>query len=154
MLHRQQAQIDIVAFDDYFVARRILDHLRRHCHDLFEDRQLRPGVLEAFRRLGLLEEGQQFADFAQLADRLGTHAHGYPLRGTEQVAEHRNVEAGRFFEQQGRAFGAQGAVADFGHFQDWRDRHLDALEFAALFQATDKVAQIAILHAKASYWLP
>ncbi|MNE99517.1 hypothetical protein D3C80_1982120 [compost metagenome] len=53
----------------------------------------------------------------------------------------------RVFEEQGRAFGAQGAVADFGHFQDWGYRDLDALEFAALFQAADKVAQIAILHA-------
>ncbi|MNN12433.1 hypothetical protein D3C81_1254250 [compost metagenome] len=99
VLHRQHAEVDVVAFDDHFVAGGILDHFRCHRHDLLEDRQLRPGILEALGRLRLLEEGQQLADFAQLADRLGAHAHGHPLRGAKQVAEHRNVEARRLFEQ-------------------------------------------------------
>jgi hypothetical protein len=51
------------------------------------------------------------------------------------------------FEQQRRALGAQRTVADLGHFQHRGHRNLDALEFSALFQAADKVAQVAILHA-------
>ncbi|MOA02965.1 hypothetical protein D3C78_1224450 [compost metagenome] len=147
MLDRQLAKVDIITLDHHLLANGILDHLRRHGHDLLEDRQLRPGILEAFRRLRLLEEGQQLADLAQLLDRLGAHAHGHPLRGAEQVAEHRNVEACGLFEQQRRALCTQGAVTHLGHFQDGGDRDLDALEFTALFQATNEVAQVAILHA-------
>ncbi|MNC30037.1 hypothetical protein D3C75_783080 [compost metagenome] len=146
-LYRQLREVNIVAFDDHFLADRVFDHLGRHRDDLAEDRQLGPGILQAFRRLGLLEERQQLADLAQFADRFRAHAQCYALRRTEQVAEHRNVKTRGLFEKQGRAFGAQGAVADLGHFQYWGHRNLNALEFAALFQPADKVAQVAILHA-------
>ncbi|MNN01902.1 hypothetical protein D3C81_1145360 [compost metagenome] len=152
MLDRQLAKVDIVTLDHHLLANGILDHLRRHRHDLLEDRQLRPGILQALRRLGLLEEGQQLADFAQFFDRLGAHAHGHPLRRAEQVPQYRDVVPRGLLEQQRRAFGTQCAVANLGHFQDGRDRNLDALEFTALFQATDEVAQVAILHAGASCW--
>ncbi|MDT4840308.1 hypothetical protein FQZ97_741270 [compost metagenome] len=149
-LHRQRRQVDGVALLDYFLARRILEHLGRHADDLLEDRQLGPGVLEALRRLRLLEEGQQLADLAQLADVLGAHAQRHALRRAEQVAEHRHIETRGILEQQRGAALAQGAVADFGHFQHRRYRRLDALEFAALFQRANEVAQVAILHARAS----
>ena len=152
MLDRQLRKVDIVALDHHLLAHRVLDYLRRHRHDLLEDRQLGPGILQALGRLGLLEEGQQLADLAQFIGGFGAHAHGHPLGGAEQVAQHRDVETRGFFEQQRRALGTQGAVADFGHFQDRRDGNLDALEFTALFQATNEVAQIAILHARASCW--
>ncbi|MNO94898.1 hypothetical protein D3C76_865270 [compost metagenome] len=146
-LHGQGRKVDVVAFDHHFLADRVFDDLGRHGDDLAEDRQLGPGVFQPLRRLGLLEERQQLADFTQLADRFGAHAQRDALGGTEQVAEHGNVKTGRFFEEQGRALGAQGAIAHLGHFEHWGHRNLDALEFAALFQAADKVAQVAILHA-------
>ncbi|MNF89688.1 hypothetical protein D3C84_722230 [compost metagenome] len=146
-LHRQLRQVDVVALLHHFLAGAILQHLGRHGDDLLEDRQLAPGVLQPLGRLGLLEEGQQLADFTQLADVLGAHAQGHAAGGAEEVAEHRDVEAGGLLEEQRRALLAQGAVADFGHFQHGRHRSGDALELAALFQAADKVAQIAILHA-------
>ncbi|MNI10393.1 hypothetical protein D3C73_635050 [compost metagenome] len=53
-LHRQHGQVDVVAFDDHFLAHRVLDDFRRHRNDLAEDRQLGPGILQAFGRLGFL----------------------------------------------------------------------------------------------------
>ena len=150
MLDRQFAQVDVVALLDHLMARRVLDHLGRHGNDLLEDRQLAPGVLQSLWWLRLLEKGQQLADFTQLGDVLRAHPQGHALGRAEQVTEHRHVEAGGLFEQQRRAALAQGAVADFGHFQNGRYRGLDALEFTALFQFTDEVAQVAILHAGAS----
>ncbi len=147
MLHRNLRQVDVVALDDHFLTGRILEHLGRHADDLLVDRQLAPGVLQPLRRLRLLEKGQQFADLAQLGDILGAHAQCHPSRRAEQIAEHRHVETGRVLEQQRRALPAQGAVTDFGHFQDGRHSSRDALELTAFFQAADKVAQIAILHA-------
>ncbi|MCY1432796.1 hypothetical protein D9M71_488040 [compost metagenome] len=150
-LHRQLRQVDVVALLDHFLARPVAQHLRRHRQHLPEDRQLRPGVLQPLRRLRLLEEGQQLADLAQFADVLGTHAQGDALGRAEQVAEHRDVVAGGLLEQQRGALGAQRAVAHFGHFQHGGNRHLDALEFAALFQHADEIAQVAILH-EGSRW--
>src|SRR5690606_29246980 len=54
--------------------------------------------------------------------------------------------SGGVLEQQCRAAPAQGAVADFGHFQHGGDGGLDALEFTALFQSLDEIAKIGILH--------
>ncbi|MNV59442.1 hypothetical protein D3C71_1518660 [compost metagenome] len=97
-LHRQRREVDVVALDDHFLADRIFDDLGRHRDDLAEDRQLGPGVFQPLRRLGLLEERQQLADFAQFADRFGAHAQGYTLGGAEQVAEHGNVVTRWLFE--------------------------------------------------------
>src|SRR5690606_38426140 len=103
-------------------------------------------VLEPLRRVGFLEVGQQPADLTQFTDALGTHAHGDPLRGAEQVAQHRHVKTCGVLEQQGRAAPAQSAVADFSHLQNGGDGCLDALEFTALFQSLDEIAKIGILH--------
>ena len=132
MLHRQHGEVYVIPLNDHFLAHRVLDDFRRHGNDLAEDRQLGPRILQTFRRLGLLEERQQLADFPQLADRLGAHAHCHALWRAEQIAEHRNRVASRVFEQQSRAFGTQRAVADFSHLQDWRNGNLDAFQFSAL----------------------
>ncbi|MNV08646.1 hypothetical protein D3C71_991170 [compost metagenome] len=145
-LHRQHGQVDVVAFDDHFLAHRVLDDFRRHRNDLAEDRQLGPGILQAFRRLGFLEERQQLADLAQLADRLGPHAHGDPLGGAEQVAEHRDVIACRLFEQQRRAFGTQRAITHLGHLQHWRDGDLDAFQLSALLKLLHEIPKILEFH--------
>ncbi|MNQ86721.1 hypothetical protein D3C85_1019210 [compost metagenome] len=147
VLDRQLAEVDVVARLDHFLTGRILEHLGRHGQHLAEDRQLGPGVLESLGRLRLLEEGQQLADLAQLGHLFGAHAQRHAPRRAEQVAEHRHLEAGGVLEQQRRAALAQGAVADFGHFQHGGDRRLDALQFAARLQAANEFAQVAILHA-------
>ena len=49
-------------------------------------------------------------------------------------------------EQQCRTACTQGAVTDFGHFQSWIDLGADANQVAALFQLSDKIAQIPIFH--------
>ena len=145
-LDRQPAEVDVLALLDHFLAGGVLEHLRRHGQDLPVHRQLGPGVLEALRRLGLLELRQQLADLAQRADVLGAHAQRHALRRTEQVAEHRHVEAGRLFEQQCRALGAQRAVAHLGHLEHGGNRHLDALQRTALLQLGDEIAEILERH--------
>ena len=85
-LHGQLAEVNIVAFFDHFLAGCVFEHLGRHAQHLLVDRQLVPGVLEAFWRLGLLEKGQQLADFTQLADFFCTHAQRHALGRTKQVA--------------------------------------------------------------------
>jgi len=99
VLDRQFAQIDRLALLDHLLAGGVLEDLGRHADDLLVDRQLRPGVLEALGRLGLLEEGQQLADLAQGADVLGTHAQGHALGRAEQVAQHGHGEAHGILEQ-------------------------------------------------------
>ena len=145
-LDRQPAEVDVLALLDHFLAGGVLEHLRRHGQDLPVHRQLGPGVLEALRRLGLLELRQQLADLTQRADVLGAHAQRHALRRTEQVAEHRHVEAGRLFEQQCRALRAQRAVAHLGHLEHGGNRHLDALQRTALLQLGDEIAEILERH--------
>ena len=145
-LHREHGQVDVIAFDDHFLAHRVLDHLGRHGNDLAEDRQLRPGILQTLGRLGFLEEGQQLADLAQFADRFGAHAKGHALGRAEQVAEHRDVIAGRVFEQQRRALVAQGAVANLSHFQDRGHRHLDTFQLSALLKLLHEIPKILEFH--------
>ncbi len=147
VLHRNSPEVDVIALEHDLLTGRILEHLGRHADDLLVDRQLAPGILQALGRLRLLEESQQLADLAQLGDILGTHAQRHAPRRAEQVTEHRHVEAGRLLEQQRRPLLAQGAVADLGHLQHRRHGRGDALELAALFQATDEFAQITVLHA-------
>ncbi len=58
VLHRNLRQVDVVTFEDHFLAGRVLEYLGRHADDLLVDRQLAPGVLQPLRRLRLLEKGQ------------------------------------------------------------------------------------------------
>ncbi len=146
MLHGQHAKVDVVAFHNDLLAGRVLDHLGRHGDDLLEDRQLGPGIAQTLGRLGLLEERQQLADLAQLAHRFGAHAHGYPLGRAEQVAQHRDIEAGGLFEKQRRPFCAQGAVAHLGHFEHRRDGHLNAFQLSALLKLLHEIPKILEFH--------
>ena len=52
----------------------------------------------------------------------------------------------RLLEQDGRPFGAQHAVADFGHFEARIDLDADALQLAGSFQLRHEVAQVVIFH--------
>jgi len=75
----------------------------------------------------------------------------------EQICQDRHfiditVVTARLFEQDGRAFRAQQAVADLGHFQVGRHRCGHAPEVAALFQLTDEIAQIFVLHSEFGSW--
>ena len=53
-------------------------------------------------------------------------------------------------EQQGRAARAQGAVADFGHFETRVDFDRNAFQFAARFELRDEIAQIVVSHRQSS----
>ena len=146
VLDRQAGQVDILALPDDFLARRGRHRFRRHVHHLLEDRQLVPGVLQALGRLRLLEVGEQFADFAQRLHRLLAHAERDALRRAEQVGEHGNGMPLGLLEQDGRPFGAQHAVADFGHFEAGIDLDADTFQFAGLFQLRHEVAQVVVFH--------
>ena len=83
-----------------------------------------PRVLQALRRLRLLEEREQLADFAQRGDRLFAHAERDARRRAEQVAEHGNARRSpapskplRLLEQQRGAARLQHAIADLGHLE-------------------------------------
>ena len=67
------SQDDLLAGGGRALLRRHVDHLHEH-----RPRVL-PGVLQALRRLGLLQEGEQPADFAQRGDRLLAHAQRHAL---------------------------------------------------------------------------
>ena len=121
VLDGQGGEVDVAACDDDILAGAAAADLRRHVHDLAQDGKLVPGVLQAAWRLGLLQVGQQPADFAQGGGGLLAHAEGDAFGGAEQVGEHGELPAvrtvGRLFEQQGGTTGAQDAVGDLGHFQ-------------------------------------
>jgi hypothetical protein len=146
MLNRQLRQINVLALPDDFLTRCGRHRFRRHVHDLFQDRQLVPGILEALRRLGFLQIRQQLADFAQGLHRLLAHAECDALGRTEQVGENRDGMSLRFFKKKGRTFRTQHAVADFSHFEAGIDLDADALQFAGLFQLRHEVAQVVIFH--------
>ncbi len=146
MLDRQPGQIDILPFPDDFLTRRGQHRFWRHIHDLLEDGQLVPSVLQALGRLGFLEVGEQFADFAQGLHRFLAHAERHPLGRTEQVGEYRDGMALRLLEEDGRAGGTQHAIADLGHFEARIDLDADALQLAGLFQLRHEVAQVVVFH--------
>ena len=99
-LHRKPREVDVRTLPHDLLARRRASLLRRHVHDLQEERpRVLPRILQALRRLRLLEEREQLADFAQRRDRILTHAHRNAFRCAEQVAEHRHPMALRPLEQ-------------------------------------------------------
>ena len=121
--------------------------LRRHVHHLQEERpRVLPRILQALRRLGLLEEREQLADFAQRRDRILAHAHRDALRRAEQVAEHRHPMALRLLEQQRGPAGLEHAVADLGHLEPRVDLDGDALQLPARFELREEIAEVGIFH--------
>ena len=145
-LNRQSAEIDIVAFPHDVLARRARDDFRRHVEYLLVERQLVPGILQAFGWVRLFEKSQQLAHLAQRGHVVLAHTHRYALRRAEQIAQHRDGMACRFLEQNRRATSAQHAVAYFGHFQAGVYRHGHALQLALRFELGDKISQIGIFH--------
>ena len=96
-LHRQAREIDVRAFPDDVLARPRRALLGRHVEHLHEHRpRVLPRVLEALWRIGLLQEGQQTANFAQRRTpvvAIDTHRARHALRRAEQIAEHRDRAA-------------------------------------------------------------
>ncbi len=90
-LHRQPRKIDIGALPHDFLARRRAALLGHHVHHLQEDGpRVLPRVLQPLGRLGLLQEREQLADFAQSRDRFLAHPPRHALCRPEQVSQHRN----------------------------------------------------------------
>ena len=146
-LHRKAREVDVGAFPHDVLARCRASLLRRHVHHLQEERpRVLPRVLEALRRLRLLEEREQLADLAQRRDRILAHAHRDAFRRAEEIAEHRNPMALRPLEQQRRPAGLQDAVADLGHLEPRVDLDRDALQLAALLELREEVAEVGVFH--------
>ena len=91
-LHRQPREIDVAAFPDDFLARRRRSAPSAPCCSTCMNTRPRvlPRVLEALRRLGLLQEREQLADFAQRRDGFLAHPERDALRRAEQIAQHRD----------------------------------------------------------------
>ena len=150
MLDRQTRQIDIRSFPDNFLARRRRDDPGRHVEYLLEHRQLIPCVFQPFRRLGLLEVGEQAPHVAQRLDRLLPHAQRHPAWRTKEIGEDRHTLPLGLLEENGGTAGTQHPVANLGHFQPGIDFDRDALEFAPGFQLCDEIAKVVIAHDKSS----
>ena len=132
--------------------------LRRHVEHLHEHRPRGlPGVLEALRRLGLLQEREQLADLAQrVAPVVAFDAHRArdALRRAEQVAEHRDRAAGRRAEVAFRLLEQQRGTAGLAA-RDRRARSSRAsdrlgsatrFKLAARFELGEEVAEVGVGH--------
>ncbi len=150
-LDRQAGQVHILAFPDNFLAGRALDVFRAHVPQRrFQHRHLGQRIAQALGGFGLAQRRQQFADIAQGADVVGAHAARHPGRRAEQIGQHRHLRrlavVQRFFKQQGRAFGAQHAVGNLGHFQPGGHRRGNAFEVAHAFKLGEEVSKVAVFH--------
>ena len=153
-LHRQAREIDVGAFPDDLLARRRLPLLRRHLHHLHEQRpRVLPRVLQALRRLGLLQEREQLADLAQRRDRLLAHAERDARRRAEQIAEHGNA---RTPSAPSKPFGFSNSSAGPPAFSTRSQISVisrrgstsarDALQLAAALELREKVAEVGVFH--------
>src|SRR5207247_7327657 len=140
-------QIELGAFPHDLLAGSARPLLRRHVHDLLEHRsRVLPRVLQSLRRLRLLEEREQLADFAQCGDRLFAHAERDALRRADEIAEHGNRMTFRLFEQQRGAVRLQYAIADLRHLEPRIDLGRDAPELAAAFELGEEIAKVSVFH--------
>ncbi len=152
----QLVQVDVVAPEHDLLHRRFFHRFGAHAHDGLGQGQHVPGVLQAARRLGLAQEGQKFAHFAQFAGRgafhpVQGHTHGHPLDRAEQVGQAgdgRGLAIGPHgvFEQDGGTALGQQAGADLGHFQDGGDGLGDPHQFTRRLQLGDEFPQGPIGH--------
>ena len=147
VLDRDLVQIDRLSLQHPLLTGSRGEPLGRHVEHLLEDRQLLHQLLEAAGRLRLLQVGEPDPHLAQGGHVGLAHAHGDPVRGAEQVGQHRHGITLGIFEQQGRPARPQGAVADLGHLQIGVYLAADALELSALFQLRDEITQILVFHA-------
>ena len=97
-LHRQHAEVDVVFLEDVLLALAAPDHLGRHGEHLAEDREFVPGITHAFGRVGLAQEGEQFAHLTQFRGGGAAHAERHALFGTEQIGQQRHFRATRVRE--------------------------------------------------------
>ena len=153
-LHRERAEIDLVAGQHHLLAGRGAHGLGAHGHRGFEQRQLVPGVAQAARRLGLAQRGQRLADLAQL-EGLALHAPGDPLHGAKQVGQHRHaigraVGAPHVLEDHRRPALGQEPGLDLGHLELGRDRRAHPHQPALGLEAGDEVAQAGVGQEKIS----
>ena len=153
-LHRQAREIELRAFPHDLLARRRRALLRRHVHDLQEHRpRILPRVLQSLGRLGLLEEREQLADFAQRGDRFFAHAQRNTKRRAEEIPQHgdpraptRTIKTLWLFEQQRGAVRLQHAIADLRHLQPRIDLDGNAFELSAAFELGEKIPEIGVFH--------
>ena len=91
-------EVDSVTADHLLLAWGLFDDVRPHGEDFFQQRRLVHKIPKAFRRIGLAQVGQQFADIAQSFDSLFAHAEcDAPLRA-KQIGEYRNIRTFGVFE--------------------------------------------------------
>ena len=149
-LHRQPAEIDLIAGPHHLLAGRRADGARLHGHHGLEQRRHLQRLAETAGRLGLAQEGQSLADLAQLV-RLAVHAPGHPLDGAEEIDQHRHfrshaVGAGHVFKQHRRpALGEQPGL-NLGQLEHARDRRLDPHQPPGRFQPLDEVPERGVGH--------
>ena len=117
-LDRKSTQINVVRFPNDGLACGAFHVARRHIPErAFELRHFAERIAQALRRLGLLQRRQQFTDVPQSADIRSAHRARNTPDSAEQVAEYRNLRAGRPLEKERRSARAQNPVADFRHFE-------------------------------------
>ncbi|OIQ69768.1 hypothetical protein GALL_486280 [mine drainage metagenome] len=104
------------------------------------------GVLQSARRFGFLQSRQHFADPAQFTHVLRAHSQRHPLRGAEQIPQHRNVVARGVFEKHRRTAPPNQGIADHGHFQSRRNRLCAPTQEGLCFELGQEIAQIAVFH--------
>ncbi|MNV48081.1 hypothetical protein D3C71_1399710 [compost metagenome] len=149
VLHGQAGQVDIGPFPHLLLAGCAARHgVRRHVPQGLEQLAHAQHVLEAFRRLGLLEGGQQFAQGAHAGEVGHTHGAGHAVCGAKQVGEHRHAVARGLGEQQRRAACAQHAIAERCHLQVGRHRLRHAAQIARGFELGHEVAEVAVGHVR------
>src|SRR6187549_3932891 len=64
-LHRQPAEVDVLSLGDDLLAGRARHRFWRHVEQLLPDRKLVPQVAQSLGRLGLAQQREHAADFAQ-----------------------------------------------------------------------------------------
>ena len=136
----QLRQIHVITFPHLLLTDRIAHHFRLHRHDLPQQRQFVPGVLQAFRRFRLLQLRQHLTEFTQRRDGFTTHAQRHAVRRAEQIAPHRHAVALGFFKQQRGPTLLQHPITNLGHFQFRIDFDGNAFHLTVALQPGDEVA--------------
>ena len=103
-------------------------------------------VGEAAWWIRLAKARQQRTKLAQVLNPADTHPEGHTPGCAKQVGEDSCIEAVRLPEQQCRALSTQRHVSNCRQFKLRRGRFVDAQQFACLFQADQKAAQVSVVH--------
>ena len=146
MLYGQACQIDLGALPHDLLAGRAGYARGRHAPQGLEQVAPAPEVLDAARRLGLLELGQHLAKGADFGQTRHAQRARHAAGCAEQVGQHRHAVARGVFKQQGRAARAQHAVGKGRHLQVRRDRGGNAAQLACGLQLGHEVTQVAVGH--------